>query len=772
MVQNGQSEVEATRSEKPGFREFLALILRNKWLILLASLVGMFAAGIYTLQKPPVFEGTAMVLINMKAGQQANPFNQGTAGATSKLANEVSILKTRNLARKVALQLLSNPWLDSSKTEPIGIVLRDPRKGASGYFTTADTIIRRLQSRITFVPLKESDIIRIVATSEDRREAAILANAYAESYQSLALQQSRSQSRSVREFLEGRLEEQRSQLQAAEGQVKSFMESSGVVSLDGQSNRVVQELSQLEATRNSLSIEIESLNRKFASMQTDLPQQESSVVSSISQASDPYIRRLSEELAALEVQRDVMVAQNDPAVVNQMVNQARLKAMDDQIASLRGKLQGKTDEFIRGYVAGDGGSTSNNPLGYLQGLKQQMIETRFQLESLRSRRAALDKIISEYESKFRQIPRQSVEMARLQRERLSTEKLYGLVEEKFNEAAITEKSEYGYVEIVDKESPQTVQGRGNLLLSMLLGLLVGFGLAVGAVLVKEALDVRVRTPEQLHRAGYTTLSEIPVLDEDMKTLSSNGSMPPAAAGFDPRLQLIYNPLSHSAESYRRLRTNLLRMHSDRPLKVLLFASPNPGEGKTTTMCNLALTLAETDRRTLIIDADLRRPTVHTLLGLKPAPGLADVVKGAVGHDAALRRNVVPNLDVLPCGTSVRHPSQLFGSKTTANLIEKLRNEYDWVLIDSPPILVVNDAAVLSSIADGTLLMVDADHTRLDALEKAVSILEGAGGGGFGVVIGRFNPKTAYGSYYGSQKYGHYDNHDRYYRSTFENDRKS
>jgi tyrosine-protein kinase Etk/Wzc len=765
MGMNGQTEPEQSGSASPVFREFLALALRNRWAIVLTALVGMIGAGIYTLQKPPVFEGTAMVLIHMKTGQQANPFREIVEGVTSKLANEVSILKTRNLARKVAIQLISNPWLDSARTAPIEIVLKDPTEESSRPLATSETVITRLQKRVVFIPEKESDIIRITATSRDPRESAIIVNTYAEAFQNQALQQSRSQSRSVREFLEGRLTEQSAQLVEAEGQVKTFMESSGVVSLDGESNRVVQELSQLEATRNSLSIDIESLNKKYVSMQQELPQQESSVVSSISQASDPYIRRLGEELAQLEVQRDVMVAQNDPAVLNQLANQAQLKAMDDQLASLRRKLQSRTDEFIRGYVAGDPGATANNPLGYLQGLKQQMLEVRFQLESLRSRRTALDRIISEYEAKFRRIPRQSVELARLQRERLSTEKLYGLVEEKYNEAAITEKSEYGYVEIIDRESPETVLARGSLLLSTLLGLLVGLGVAFGGVVLKETLDVRVRTPEQLQKKGYSILTEIPLFDQDLKSLKTNDLVPKEARGFAPRLHLIYNPLSFSAESIRRLRTNLVRMQSDEPLRMLLFSSPNPGEGKTTTLLSLALSLAEADQRTVVIDADLRKPMVHALLGIPSKPGLTDVARGDIAFNEAVRRNVVPNLDVLTCGTPVLHPSQLFGTKVTTDPIEKLRNEYQWILIDSPPVLVVNDAAVLSTIADGTILMVDTGQTRLDALERTVQILERAGGGPFGVVLGRFNPKTAYGAYYGSQKYGHYDSHNSYYRST-------
>lgn len=764
MERYDQDDQGAVESQAPRFREFLALMLRNKWLILLTALSVMFAVGIYTLQKAPTFEGTAMVLINMKAGQQANPFADMVDMSLSKLANEVSILKTRSLARKVAEQLLANPYLDSSRKHIASIVRRDTDDPSIQRLTSADTIVPRLQRSVSFTPEKESDIIRISATSEDPREAALLVNTYAYSYRDQAMQQSRSQSRSVREFLEGRLAEQRLQLQDAEAAVKVFMESSGMVSLDGESNRVVQELSQLEATRNGLSIEIESLNKKYVSIQSELPQQEASVLNSISQASDPYIRMLGERIAALEVDRDITLATNDPVVLSQGANQARLREIETQLSQLRDQLRKRTDQFMRSYVAAEPGTERGGPLGYLQTLKQQLIETRFQLDALRSRRAALDGIIRDYESKFRMIPRQSVEFARLQRERLSTEKLYGLVEEKYNEAAITEKSEYGYVNIIDLETPATVKGRMNLLLNMILGLLIGLGLAVSGVVLKEALDVRVRTPEQLLRGGFPPLTEIPILDRELKSLRGNGGLPAEVRHFDRRLQLIYNPISFTAESYRRLRTSLMRMQMDRPLKVVLFTSPNPGEGKTTTLLNLALSLAEAEQRTLVIDADLRRPRVHTLLGLRRAPGLSDVVDEKAKAESSIIRDVVPYLDVLTCGKSVKHPSQQFGSKAMTSLLTKVRDDYVWVLLDSPPVLIVNDAAVLSALSDASVLMVTAAHTRFAALERAAGLLERATKNPIGVILGRFDPKAAYGAYYGGARYGHYDNRNHYYQS--------
>ena len=755
----------ASAAEETHFRELAAVILRNKWLILAASLGAMVLSAVWTLKRPPKSEGITTVLINARAGEQANPFAQSSEGTTNKIVNEMAILKARGLAHKVTLELLGSPYLDSTHVAVMPILRRDEENPLPGGIVGVDTIMDRLQKAVSFLPEKESDVIKIVASSTDPREAARVSNAYADMYVEQVVQQSRSRSRSAREFLEGRLADQRTQLQQAEGALKQFMESSGVVSLDAESNQLLQEVAQLEATRNALSIEIEGLSRRLSSIQAELPQQESSVANAMGQASDPYVQLLGEQLARLEVQRDVVIAQNDPAVLSQGINQAKLKQLNDQITGLRENLRKRTDEMIWGAAGSGATGTQADPLNYIRGLRQQILQTKIELETLRSRRKALDGIIAESEVKFKRIPRQNVDMARVQRERMSTEKLYALVEEKYNEAAITEKSEFGYVDIIDRATPEGSKGRSSLLLNTILGFLVGLGLAVGVVFVREAMDVRVRTPEQLGRRGFAVLSEINVLDKEVKTLKLNRSLPREAKGFAPNIKLVFNPLSFTAESYRRLRTNLIHLQMQRPVKTLLISSANPQEGKSTTLLNLAISMAETDQRVLVIDADLRRPAIHTLLGLPRSPGFTDLMTGDKAADTAIHHNVVHSLDVMTCGTAVKNPSRFFGQPQMVDAVMALRDTYAWILMDAPPVLVVNDASALAPMLDGTVLVVEAGKTRLEALERASLMLTDVGGKLLGVVLNRFDPKSAYGSYYGSPRYGHYDNKHSYYRQT-------
>ena len=754
------SEYHETR-----IQEYLALLLRGKWVVLISIAVALAGAGLVTTQMKPVYEAIASVLVNAKGNEKVVSFNVASEGGeNNKISNELAILKTRQLAESVAGHLLESPYLDEAGRETMPILVRTSAQGVSSEFASVEEVAMRLQTSLEFRTERESDIIKIVARSTNRKEAAILANTCAEVYQGQTTAASRTRSRSLREFLESRLKEQNDQLSKAEGSLKGFMESSNIVSLDGESNKIVQELSQLEASRNAVDIDIQTLSQKLATLQEELPQEESSVAASMNQANDPYIRILQEQLARLEVQRDVIVAQNDPNVLGQEMYARKLKGIEDQIATLQGKLKKKTADLIHLSLPGDVGSGSgqSDPVGYLKTLKQKIVETKLEVESQRSKKAALEGIIKEYEAKFQNIPRQSLQFAKLQRERLSSEKLYTLVEERFNEAAITEKSEFGYVDIIDRAVVPRVPASPNLSMNLLFGLLLGIGAGLGIVMIKELMDVRVRIPEQLLRKGYRPLTEVAPMERELRSLPPDERVNKEFKRFSKRIWLIFNPISFLAESYRRLRTALIHIRMKKALQVIVVTSPNPGEGKTTTICNLAIAFAETGKRVLLIDADLRRPTVHTTFNCNQHPGLTDHLFGKSPTGDIIQKGIVENLDIVSCGYILKNPARVFGAENLRTFIAEMRSQYDWILIDAPPILVVNDAAALAAMVDGTVMVVSSGLTRFAAVERAVGYLQSAGGVLLGTVLNNFSPQGAYGSYYGGSRYGHYTTKDGYY----------
>ena len=255
------------------FQEWFSQVLRGKWIILGCTLFALGGMYLHTKRTKPVYEASATVLINSKSGQGVNPLsNLMESGPSSKQANELGILKTRTLAEAVAQSLRSHPYLDTATKQLLPIVQIVSEDGPTGELATTDQITGRLRGWMEFLPERESDIIKIVARSNTPREAAILANTYAEAYQEQTMLQSRSRSRSIREFLENRLSEQRDTLSRAEGQMRGFMEGSGVVSLDQESNNVVNQLATLEATRNALDLDVETFSKRLAAMEKGAPQ--------------------------------------------------------------------------------------------------------------------------------------------------------------------------------------------------------------------------------------------------------------------------------------------------------------------------------------------------------------------------------------------------------------------------------------------------------------------------------------------------------------------
>lgn len=752
-VGNGNGTTPSLPGAKP--KEYLSLLYRGKWILLVTTLLGITVMWIQTAMTPPTYESKAMVLINQRQGQGFNPFADVADRREEKLANELAVLKTRTLAVKVGEALLNHPRLDSASGKFMSIVLKNPEDTASG-LTGSRTIAGRLQKAVRFVPEKESDVINIVVGRPNPLEAAVVASTFAHEYRDQVLMQSRSRSRSVREFLEGRLGEQRGQLAVTENSLKKYMETSGVVSLDGESNRVVTELSTLEGKRNALAIEIESLRRKITALEKELGQQGAVAPSVTAQADDAYIRRLQDQIAGYEIQRDLMITKNDPAVLNQEENKNRLKEIDSQLAALRSKLEKRTSDLVNSFLGSNTGTGQGDAVGNIRTLKTALVESRIQLEGLLTQQKPLKEAIAQYEGRFSRIPRQSIEFARLQRERLGAERLYTLVEEKYNESAITEKSEFGNVDIIEEPEPSFVPVSPVLSMNLLLGLVIGLGVGIAVIVVKDLVDLRVQSPEQLKRHGYVSLAEVGRFEKEFKTMPKNAPMPTGTEKLDKALWLTFNPLSFLAESYRRLRSSLVRLSLERPMKVISITSPNPGEGKSTTIANLAISLAESQQRVLLIDADLRRPSVQKLFGLPPTLGLADVLTRAATVTEATQHKVLPNLDVMPAGNATKAPSVVFGSPEMAALFTDLRETYDWVLVDAPPILLVNDGAVLASLSDGCIMTVNAGVTRIEALDRSSEHIAAAGGRILGLVINRFDPKFAYGAYYGGTRYGHYD----------------
>lgn len=277
--------------------------------------------------------------------------------------------------------------------------------------------------------------------------------------------------------------------------------------------------------------------------------------------------------------------------------------------------------------------------------------------------------------------------------------------------------------------------------SGVLALVVGLLIGLGAAFLVDYLDRSVRDEEDL--AGSTRLPILAVIPK-LKGWKTS----------DTHVVTREDPSSPPAEAYRALRTSIQFLRLDRTLDLVQVTSPKPGDGKTTTSTNLAVACARAGQQVILVDCDLRRPRVHHFFGLTNDVGFTSVLMGAAIESAIQKVDGEPNMSVMPSGPIPPDPSELLSSERSKALIEALKNHFDLVVLDSPPVLVVADPLVLSGVADGVVLVASAGKTDRDEAARAAELLGQVNAPMLGTVLNAFEPKNA-GSYEYRYAYGSY-----------------
>ncbi len=320
---------------------------------------------------------------------------------------------------------------------------------------------------------------------------------------------------------------------------------------------------------------------------------------------------------------------------------------------------------------------------------------------------------------------------------------YNLIAENFLNAQIAESLDQANVSITQPATIPAVPNGARKTRTMLLAILVGTALGIMAALVIEQVDTRVRDPEDAQR-----VTSVGVL----------GLIPELRGANNRPLALATDEQSLGAEAYRKLRTNLRFIRAERP-RAIAVTSPSPEEGKSVTAANLALAIAQQGQTVLIVDADLRRPVQHEIFEAGRAPGLSDALVGLVQPLAAAQPyHAMPNIYVMAAGTEAPNPAELLGSESFVRFLHQMLDKFDTVIIDTPPVNLVTDAAVIGSVCDGVLLVAEAGRTDRSVLANAVNELRHARGTVLGIVLNRagagsrYGKYGRYGGYYGGKPY--------------------
>ena len=342
-----------------------------------------------------------------------------------------------------------------------------------------------------------------------------------------------------------------------------------------------------------------------------------------------------------------------------------------------------------------------------------------------------------------------------------TRQLYETLLQRLKDATLSASLQATNVHYIDQATPPNHPIRPNRQRNLAAGVLIGLIVGVTLAFVQEALDSSVRSTEEAERiVNAPALAVIPADAETLKRKQMSAGHSLRTSGPNGvGLTVLKRPSSPMAESFRSLRTSVLLSTAPRPPQTLLVTSAQVGEGKTSTACNLAMSFAQRGGPVLIVDADLRRPSVAKTLGIANEKGLSSFLTGAHSLDEVLiQYERVPNLWILPAGPRPPDLAELLSSLMMEGTLKDLLKRFTQIVIDSPPLLLVTDAVVLSAMVDGVILVVSSGTTARGALSRAHRILENAGARVLGMVLNKVDMRfdTYYGSYYGPYHQSYYD----------------
>ena len=289
--------------------------------------------------------------------------------------------------------------------------------------------------------------------------------------------------------------------------------------------------------------------------------------------------------------------------------------------------------------------------------------------------------------------------------------LYESLLKRAKETNITEDLQVSNVSIVDPARIPDVPFKPKKGLNILLATIVGLTMGIGLAFFLEYLDDTIKTPEEVER-----YLKIPFLGYIGRVIIAKDNP------YNPDLVALKEPKSHIAEMLRNIRTNILFSTSNFPRKALLVTSSTQGEGKTFLTINLAISLAQMGKRVVVVDTDLRKPRIHPIFGLKKHPGLTDVLTGNHSLESVIQDTKLENLKIIPCGTIPPDPAELLSSEAMKGLIDKLKEQFDFVLFDSPPVMSVTDPTILANLADGVIIVIKGGETPTSPIQRTLQQL--------------------------------------------------
>jgi len=698
-------------------RAYWRIILKRRWLIL-GVLGGVVALALLaTLLATPIYRATAVLQIERHTQQVVQAGELGTPGGVDPefLTTQIGLLKSRALAERVVddldltrerLQRLNPPsWLSRLKA-----VVRPaeapatpavPTPGATADPEDSPERVRRraanmVQEALTVAPQPRSRLVSIHFDSSEPHFSARAANAVADGFIASELERRFGASSYAKAYLEQQLQVSKSRLEDAERKLVEFAQKENLVSAVGGGSLVGQNLSELNTSLAQAQAQRIRAQARWTQVQSSgaLPQDmlSGSIAGALRQQRADVQRTYQEKSRVFK-----------PEYPEMQQLSSQIKELDRQIGAeinnVRQSVKAEYDAAVR---------------------QESLLQA--QLAELRDETLDTDS--------------RSIQYNILKREADTSRQLYDGLLQRYKEVGVAGDVRPNNISVIDRAQAPLMRYKPNLPLNLALGVLLGLVAGVLAALVLEFLDDTIKTPDDVeHRLGLSVLGIIP-------QLSSKQTV--AAAAADLR--------SAFSESYRSVRTALQFSTDQGVPKVLLITSAGSGEGKSTSAASLAANFAQLGKRTLLIEADMRNPSLHRVLEIGSGKGLSNLLSGAGKLEDAVRPARQPRLDVILAGPLPPNPAELLSGSRLVSLLSIAGTVYDQIVIDGPPVLGLADAAILGNVADATLFVVQSGNTKIGNAQAVIKRLLGVRARIIGVLLTKYNARTAgygyqYESYY-------------------------
>jgi len=732
---NGREQIE----------QVLDLLYRRRWVVILTFLIVAGSVATYTFMLEPEYEAYSFVMLDLSGRNTKTQQNSDAPGEENIFARS-----DRSLSGEIQMLYLSDQ-LYRRVQQRSQLAANSSTTGEA----SADNIPIKGTTRFDPEGKSGNNIIRITGISPSARDATILANLYAEEYVQLTKEASRTHITATRQLLEAQEQKRQQDLRDVEERIKQYRSAKGGERLDQGSAFVVNKIGQLEAGRDDARIELQTHQAQLRSLEKEVADTNPRLATRIASNVDQQISDLQGKITEKETEKREILLQNP----NLESDSPELGTINSEIQQLKDQVGDLSRQYVQEATAAGGLSGSGTGIDYLASLRQKIAEEKITISGLQKRITVMENRLRTYQGDLKTIPEQSLELARLERMHQYADRMYQAVVERLQDVRITEESEPGYAHVLRVASvplsPVRPDKTKYLVLGVFFGLLLGLGIAV----VRDKLDNRIYKPDQLRGLGYTVLGTVPNLKPLIKAENEGGEfVDREGERLATSLVTLLNPLSPIVEAYRHLRTNIQFSRPDVVVQTIMVTSASVGEGKSTTATNLAVSMAEAGRRTLLIDADLRRPQVNELLGIDLGPGLVHFLLKEPDFDQQVVKSKIDNLYVMPAGKIVPRSSELFATKRVRDFIDDMRSRFDVIIIDTPPVRVATDAALISTQCDATLFVVRAGQSKEGEVEMGMEALASVGTQVIGTVLNGFDVSMAYGYKY---RYQHYDQYAQY-----------